>query len=390
MTTCTIPVLQINPNECIGDSVGKHNYNFIALDTSICNLNSNIYGNDGTLLQTLTSTLKNLSEIYPPIISDITEKRTEEFLIAATTVSLLSSYWGNYEFSISLPINAISLSQNDAPLLCPILSTVSFTNLNETVNSSIRQICLDELNQNYAAYEYNDNTIVNVSVLFYNLLPTLSQGTSDPLIQKAYLDNSPPVFSFNNRFIHLSFSRDNAYVTTGLILRFTTFNGQWEYMGYIHDGSSSTATPNKNIQSIYQTINAAVTANSAEVKFINTCQPIIPDNWYSTDIYVYANSYYTGTPSRLGTITLTLRTPTNETSVFSYTAPGYDPATDTGGNDVYLEYDGPKINAYVEYPTQKTLVQSWDNPYYQQAGINFKFSSDGNGVSFNLCASTPV
>jgi hypothetical protein len=388
---CTTPVLKINPNECIGDSVGKHNYNFLLLDTSVCNLSSQIYLNQNQL-STVAYTLTNLASLFQSVMTDVTQEKTEELLLAATTVELLSSYWGNYEFSITLPINAVTLNNNDI-LLCPLLSSVTQQNINSIVNGSLKNVCLQELNNNYSAQNFYENTIVNVSLFLYNLIPSLNpagQETSDSLIRKNYLNNSPPVFSFNQRQISVNYNRDNVYITSGLILRFIVNNSQWEYMGYVHDSNSSTANPNQNIQAIYQTYTGSLTASSIGSVYLNTCTSVQPNTWYSCDVFAYANAVYAGTSSKLGSITLTLRAPNNQTTVFSYTAPGYSPATNTGGNDVYLEYAGEYIYAYVSYPTQKNLVQTWVNPYYGQTGINFKYTYDGNGVSFNVCASNPV
>lgn len=386
--SCTLPVLNISPQECIGDSLGKINYNMLVLDTTLCNLSSEMYLPDTgfkSIYQDINSFIYNYGDIY----NYINEDSTNQILQAASTVTLLSSFWGTNEFSISLPINAVSLNENDTILISPVLSTINESTLNSLVETFLKNLCLVELDTNYSAYQYPNNTIVNISTLLYNINPSLSSVdvayTQDPLVKVSYSPSN--VFSYNNRVITANYNRDNIFVTSGLILRFFVQDSKWNYMGFIHDENDSIAESNEKIQSVFGTPLVVNNTINNQASFLKPCNPILADTWYSCGTYSFASGLYSGTSGKLGSVTLTLRTPTNKTSVFTQTAQGYNPLTNTGGTDVYLEYDGDVINAYEQYPTPKTLVKSWPNPYVGLTNINFKYTYDNKGVTFNLCAS---
>jgi hypothetical protein len=384
---CSIPVLKINTSDCVGDSLGKHNYNAIALDTTLCNLSSLFYKENG--LQQAISSLNTVVSYYNDIIQYINiQKLTDDVKIASTTVNILSSYWNNYEFSISLPINAVSLTENDLTLLLPTLSTVNIKNINSVVDSTLKTMVNSELSVNYPAVNYPDYTIINVSCFLYNLVPIISDDNIDPLVKIKYEPTNS--FSYNKRIIQATYSRDNVHFSTGIILRYYVNNNKWNYIGYIINENVSTAEPNHNIPAIELTPLSPIINSNTNINHISECNSIIQNRWYPVDTYVYSNALCTGTSTRSGTVTLTFRTPDNQTSVYNYKATGYNPSTNRGGYDIYLEFDGESINAYEQYPTPKALMKSWTYPYKGRTGINFKYTYDGKGVKLNLCASTAI
>jgi hypothetical protein len=379
--------------DCVGDSLGKHNYNALALDTTVCNLLDLLFNNDNSVNNVIND-LANTMVAYNPIRDNITVEKKNNIIIASTTVNVLSSFWSNYQFSIEMPINSISLNDTDLVLLNPTLSSVTAGNLENTVNYKIKPLVDLELNTNYVATKYPDNTVINVSCMLYDIVPLIADPNIfdpslrvDPLIKKSF--SPTEVFSRNNREITADYSRDSVYFSTGVILRYFVMDNKWNYMGHILDGSRSTALPNRNIPAIVESPLSISQTKTSDKNYISNCEPLLPDTWYSAEQYIYASALYTGSPNNLGTITLTFRTIDSKTKTFSYTAGGYN-ATTTSGTDIYLEFDGSVINAYVQYPSPKTLVQSWIYPYKGQIGVNFKFTYDGNGVSFNMCGSTQI
>ena len=250
---CTIPVLDLNTDDCLGDSVGKINYNFLALDTSLCNLSSLFATNTINVMDVMdklnyiseeyyfNTSYKNLtmSDIY---ISD----QKDKFLLASTTVNLLSSFWGNYEFSIQLPINAVNLASDDIYLLCPTLSSVTKENTAKVVDTVLKNISEIQLNTDFSASFYPDFTIVNVHALLYNLVPSIVDPATkiDPLIKVHYFPSQ--TFNYNTRNINAQFTRDTVYISTGIILRFYVKNKKWNFMGYIIDQNNHSAQPNYN------------------------------------------------------------------------------------------------------------------------------------------------
>jgi hypothetical protein len=382
--TCVVPLVTINSEDCIGDTVGKYNYNALALDTTICNLSSYIYASKAF------DDLPYLIDTYSGFYDTINTALYNEFKKAATTVNLLSSYWGHYEFSVQMPINAVSLSSNDTNILALRLSTVNLQSIESLVQSNLKSLTETFLNIEYPPTSYINYTIVNVTFFIYNLIPVIKdpQTNVDPLVRtKIYPIAS---YNYNNRLIEATYRRDNVHVSTGVVLRFIVEDRKWIYIGYYLNDDVNTASPNYNNQVIRQLPEEPkITANESK-NILGFCEPIKENTWYSLEKYVYANSLYSGTSNKLGTITITLRTPSNNIEYFSYKASGYNPNTNTGGTDVFIEINGTVINVYEQYPIKKTLVKSWINPFSEVKGVNFKFTKDSKGVSFSACASTNI
>ena len=57
-------VYNISLNDCVGDSVSKHNYNVLSLDTAICNLSSaffNVQNNYLSIFSDLCANIENFN-----------------------------------------------------------------------------------------------------------------------------------------------------------------------------------------------------------------------------------------------------------------------------------------------------------------------------------------
>ena len=190
MIDCTIPIVEIDMQGCVGDTVGKINYNSLALDTTVCNLSSLFYTNNINLIK-ISNDLSSLTEQYSSlgILDKFTTDYKNLFLEATTTVNLLSSFWGNFEFSIQIPINAVSLPTSDLSILAPTLSTTN--NIDEVynlVNGKLKVLSESHLNVNYPIKNYPNNTVVNVCFFLYNLVPVIKNEVTkvDPLIKTKY------------------------------------------------------------------------------------------------------------------------------------------------------------------------------------------------------------
>jgi hypothetical protein len=387
--SCVIPLLQINKEDCVGDSVGKHNYNLMALDTTICNLSSLLY-EDKSNYSSLNSTLTGLElmiNAYSQYYDLINENLYNEFKKATTVVNLLSSYWGNYEFSVQVPINSISLSANDLPLFAMSLSSINLENINNVVEKFLKNLTKSYLDINYSPKNYSNFTVVNASFFLYNLIPVINNNnTTDPLIKIKYLPQNN--FSFNQRLVTVTYNRDNVHFTSGVVLRFIVDNGNWKFIGYYLDDSINTAEPNYNNQVIRQLPEEdTITADESKTIY-GPCEPINVNTWYVNAQSSYANALYTGTSNNLGSITLMMKTKNNQIEKITHKASGYNPNTKTGGTDVFLELNGNVINAYEQNPIKKTLVKSWINPFFETIGTVFKFTVDGKGISFSACSSS--
>lgn len=382
---CDIPLMYINEKECLGDVVGKINYNYVVAETFYCNLSSliNQYADKYPNFYNNYLILNNES-------NEMTDNFKNEILIAATTVNLLSAFWGHYEFSIQIPLNAVSLTPNDRNILAPVLSEpVEKEKIEILVDKSLKNIAEFHLNVNYPIQNYFEGTVVNVSFFLYNQVPVIKElnNLTDPLVKIKYEDNSN--FSYNKRTMTVTYSRSNIYFTTGVILRFILLDRKWVYIGYILNEQIYNAQPDYNFQVIQET-----PVNELQQKFDNNqnlllaeCEKIEKNTWYSLKEYVFASALYAGTSNRRGTITLTLKTTNNDIKTFQHRANGYNPNTNTGGTDVYIEIYNDIISVYEQYPIPKTLVNSFINPFKDSEGVNYKFNFNNAGVEYTLCAS---
>jgi len=246
--SCIIPILNINIDDCVGDSVGKHNYNALLLDTTICNLSSALFNenNISTIFEDLSSIILSFEDLIPKF----TESKANEITLNSATTTALSSFWNKHEFSIQYLINAsvfngegvidIITNNNIINNACQQVPNTDILKINSTQGISLssviqrsKSICLSHLNQFYNpnfTNLYTENTIVNVIVEIYNYTPNPSDA-NHLIVNKT----TPNVFNYNDRFITTTFTRDNIKVLTNIILKFQLRNKKWVYLGILND-----------------------------------------------------------------------------------------------------------------------------------------------------------
>lgn len=218
MSTLTLPIY---PEDCIGDSSAKHNYNALSLNAAICNLSSQFFSVDNNYFNIFNS-LQNDIPIFNNFAS--TYGNTGDIDSAAATVSLLSSYWSNYEFSIHLPVNISSFSTED--VVCPTV-TQDFTTL--------QSIAFEYLNLNYPAINFPISSVVNVVVFVYST-PVNPSFPSD-LITSI----TSPEFSYMTRHMNASLYRQDVHFANGNLIQFINDgNGNWNFVNTIAGNPLST------------------------------------------------------------------------------------------------------------------------------------------------------
>jgi len=236
---CTIPVLKINEDDCVGDSLGKHNYNALVLDTNTCNLKDlyfNSPNNVNTILYSLSAYVQNFQNIFN-VFDDSLLKR---ILLATTRVKMLSSYWGKTEFTIQYPINSSTFPDDKgvAPLDAPALSATDLTSKYKLISNGLHISGQNYLLNNFPTIEYPEGAIINVVFLLYNLspspvdpdfIPSASQPDPFNLVTVDY----GPSFTYTNRSSYANFSRDNIYLTQTITLRYINQNNTWNYFDNI-------------------------------------------------------------------------------------------------------------------------------------------------------------
>jgi hypothetical protein len=237
---CTIPVLKINVDDCVGDSLGKHNYNALVLDTNICNL-SGTYFNDPNNVNTILYSLSSYINNFMMLADIFDESKLERMLLASTRVKMLSSYWNKHEFTVQYPVNGSAYPDdtgNPLPINAPALSATDEQSINDIIYKKLNNLGKSYLLNNFQLKNYQDGTIINLVFLLYNLTPSQvsvdfvpSPETPDPsyLIVADY----GPAFTYTNRESYANFTRDNIYLTQTLTLRYIKQNNDWNYFAKI-------------------------------------------------------------------------------------------------------------------------------------------------------------
>lgn len=201
--------LEIYPQDCVGDSSSKHNYNALSLDTILCNISSNFFKIDNNYTSLFADFSANLQNF---INFSNTFYNPYNYIITESTVKQLSSYWNNHEFTVHYPLNISTVGE----LLCPTI------NQQDYVLKSLANVFL---NENYPPANYNNNTVANVIFFLYSV-PVDPNNLSN--LQTTV---TSPEFSYLVRNMNVSITRQDIFFRNGKNFKFQN-NGQgsWIYL----------------------------------------------------------------------------------------------------------------------------------------------------------------
>lgn len=264
---------EIYRDECVGDSVGKHNYNLMSLDTNICNLSSQYF---------------NIPESYYNVFSDFISNSAlfmqmydlfydpNRYNMATATVNLLSAFWAKHEFSVHYPLNISVL--NNLAITCPTINQA---------DSSLISLAKSYLKTNYPASNYNKYTYVNVIFFLYNV-PSNPRDPND-LISK----NFSPELSYNVRHMYASFLRTDVHLRNGKIFKFSNDGlGNWIYLSSQIGSDNATSVP-----SLVQSIPPRILTRPTTANGRSTINLTIASNTTNYDVFYNAamtGLYYPG------------------------------------------------------------------------------------------------
>lgn len=156
-------VFDIKMDDCVGDSVAKHNYNLLSLDTSICNISSKFFRKELGYFSQFLDLSTNISFFngFADVFFDPTKVNK-----ATTATIVLSAYWNQFEFTITYPINQYDL--NDA-----YKAPKNYID-RSTPNATLVQAGLNVLNKSYPATNFLPKTKANIVFLLYSSSGTLT------------------------------------------------------------------------------------------------------------------------------------------------------------------------------------------------------------------------
>ena len=264
---------EIFREECVGDSVGKHNYNLMSLDSSVCNLSSRYFTIPNNYYQVFSDFASNyplFMQMYN-LFSDPTR-----YNMATATVNLLSSFWAKHEFSVHYPLN-ISLLNNLA-ITCPTVNQV---------DSSLISLAKSYLKTNYPASTYNRDTYVNVIFFLYNV-PSNPSNPNDLIT-----GNFSPEISYNVRNMYVSFFKTDVHLRNGKIFKFSNDGlGNWNYL------STETGRDNELVlPTLTQSTPPRIVTKPSSVNGRSSINITILSNTYNYDVFYNAamtGLYYPG------------------------------------------------------------------------------------------------
>lgn len=171
----------INVSDCVGDSLGKHNYNFLSLDQNICNLSSkffNITDNYYTVFSDLCANIEKFNKFadvfeYPFDINKTT-----------TATKYMSSYWHKTEINFTFPINIYK-------------DNTSIYYLDEnTSEDNFKNWGINKLKKAYPETNFISGTVANIFFLLHSNLGK-SSSIEKTSSQIASVEN-PVILEFLN------------------------------------------------------------------------------------------------------------------------------------------------------------------------------------------------
>lgn len=149
-------IYDIKIDECVGDSVSKHNYNLLSLDTTICNLSSIFFNNQNNYYSQFVDLSSNIDNFNRFADTFFNPTRLNK---ATSATRNLSSYWNKYEITLTFPINIYEIGS--------FKQVKSYID-SATTQNTLTQYGLNLLNTRYPASNFLKGSIANVVFLLYS------------------------------------------------------------------------------------------------------------------------------------------------------------------------------------------------------------------------------
>lgn len=401
---------KIEPFECVGDSLGKHNFNFLALDSLVCNLSSLFFstsrGNTPLLI-----TMRDLSANQKSFNDNLTQMtNTFRFDRTYTGLNLLSSYWERQEMTINYPSDRTA-------------GNYFVFNTNATFMPNITSVSLRHINLNYPASSFKLNAILSVVVPVYSNL-------GDNIISYSYTDlngasinaATPPHFSlvkdtgvgYDYRFMNAFYSKNDNNFWTNIIVNFQNRNRRdWSYVGYISDPVTKTlnvagsfvaptsgADPNPSgAATIEVPYYNPVTGVSSTLRFVEPNPPVgqrttltkgaarilVFNQYYNRDLY-----FSTEATSQGGALTVSFLSQDGKLFTYEYAERNTGLGRGTyQSQKIALGWDLNQIYA----KENDVIVKTWVMPIPKDIAVNFiyrEYRGIGPRVDSFLRSTTPI
>lgn len=192
-------------NDCVGDSVAKHNYNALTLDSRLCNLSSTFFF--------IEDNYKKYFDDYKSYIPTLTSAYNEynnnsifRYKLCDATFKVLSSYWNKHQFTVQLNTN-ISVSY----------SSVLVGNYIASDFITLYDACYNYLTNKFPASSFMQPTTAHVIGFYYTSI--------QPNVNSHVVVNSSPFdFSESERIMNVNFSKQSMNLSGINIYSFTNLS----------------------------------------------------------------------------------------------------------------------------------------------------------------------
>ena len=173
-------IKKINESDCVGDSLGKHNYNYMSLDQNICDLSSRFFTVPNNIYSTFKDLCANINNFNA--FADYFEFPTK-LNQATTAAKYMSSFWDRTELNFTFPINIYEDS------------TTKFYLDENTADDVFQNWGINRLKKFYPESNFLLGTISNISFFLYsNIGKKYTEDKNSNLLSS---DVNPTITKFN-------------------------------------------------------------------------------------------------------------------------------------------------------------------------------------------------
>lgn len=202
-------IYDIKIDECVGDSVSKHNYNLLSLDTTICNLSSLFFNNQNSYYSEfvdLSSNINTFNSFANVFFNPVKLNK------ATSATRSLSSYWNKHEITLTFPINIYEIGT-----FKQAKSYVDST----TTQASLTQYGLNLLNNRYPVANFLKGSIANVIFLLYSNIGRITTTRTQ-------------AFTITNRTFNVTNRKDDVHITGIKIIKYQINpSSQWQALAVL-------------------------------------------------------------------------------------------------------------------------------------------------------------
>jgi hypothetical protein len=200
----------ITENECVGDSLAKHNSNILALDAMVCNLSSAFYWEEDNYLKFFNDYYNNRL-LFETGYDNFKDDSIIRYKLANAATQTLSSFWNKHEFTVQLNTN-ISIDYN------PVV-------IGNTLGTDFISLCSSSwnyLNDKFPASNYMKPTTAHVVAVYYSSIQS-------DLSSHIEIVPIPEEFSDSNRVMNVEFTKPFVSLSGMYIFSFTNaiVNNMW-------------------------------------------------------------------------------------------------------------------------------------------------------------------